>query len=73
MTNADRIRAIRYKADFTYKKLVTKLRKDDSGEFYGRCDGWVPVVEDVKGIKTKEYSLKKKLMAEKYGITIQEI
>lgn len=52
----NRIRAIRYKADFTYL--------DSGGRF---------VVEDVKGVKTKEYSLKKKLMAEKFGIHIEEV
>lgn len=74
-TDADgnRIRAIRYRADFTYQKLVTNKYMSDPGGCYEYCDEWVPVVEDVKGIKTKEYSLKKKLMAEKFGITIQEV
>lgn len=31
------------------------------------------VVEDVKGIQTKEYILKRKLMLEKYGIRIKEV
>lgn len=31
------------------------------------------VVEDVKGIRTKEYTLKRKLMLEKHGIQIREI
>lgn len=31
------------------------------------------VVEDVKGVLTKEYKLKKRLMQEKYHITIQEV
>lgn len=31
------------------------------------------VVEDVKGVKTAVYSLKKRLMAEKYGIEVQEV
>lgn len=30
------------------------------------------VVEDAKGVRTKEYKLKKRLMAEKYGIIIFE-
>lgn len=30
------------------------------------------VVEDAKGVRTKEYKLKKRLMAEKYGIIILE-
>lgn len=32
-----------------------------------------PVVEDVKGCRTKEYMLKKKLLYAKYGIEITEI
>ena len=52
-----RIKAIRYKADFSYKK-DNKL-----------------IVEDVKSKATKTpiYSMKRKMMAEKYGIDITEI
>lgn len=31
------------------------------------------VVEDVKGMRTKDYILKRKLMLDKHGITIREI
>lgn len=31
------------------------------------------VVEDVKGYKTKEYIIKRKLMLDRFGITIQEV
>lgn len=31
------------------------------------------IVEDVKGIKTEVYKIKKKLMLEKYGIRIKEV
>lgn len=31
------------------------------------------IVEDVKGFKTKDYIIKRKLMLEKHGITISEI
>ena len=31
------------------------------------------VVEDVKGVKTDVYRLKKRLMAERYGIVIREV
>lgn len=53
-----RIRAIKYRADFTYYMV----------------DGDSMVIEDVKskGTKTKEYELKKKLMADK-GYTILEV
>lgn len=35
-------------------------------------DGQV-IVEDVKGFKTKEYIIKRKLMLKKYGIRIKEV
>lgn len=50
----ERIRAVKYIADFSYK------------------DGTQTIVEDVKGCKTKEYELKKRLMAGK-GIKVIEI
>ena len=56
--DGERIRAIRYIADFSYEK-----------------DGKL-VVEDVKGGKatqTRVYGIKKKLMREKFGITITEV
>ena len=55
--SGERIRAIRYQADFSYW---------EDGEL---------VVEDVKSkaTKTREYSMKRKLMAEKYGIEIREV
>lgn len=40
------------------------------------CNGtvhWLREVEDAKGMKTKDYLLKKKLMQDKYGITIREV
>lgn len=50
---------------------------------YGRCvryvadfvyvENGVEVVEDVKGYKTDVYKLKKRIMAEKYGVVIREI
>ena len=56
-----RIRAIRYLADFTY---------------YRRCgDNWEYVVEDVKSkaTKTRAYTMKKKLMADRLGLDISEV
>ncbi len=32
-----------------------------------------PVIEDVKGVKTQVYVLKKRLVAERYGVKIKEI
>ena len=46
-----------YKADFVY--VI-----EGTGEV---------VVEDVKGVLTPEYKLKKKLMMEKYGIEVKEV
>ncbi|WP_044977961.1 DUF1064 domain-containing protein [Taylorella asinigenitalis] len=37
------------------------------------CENGKRIVEDVKGFKTKEYQLKKKLMRHVYGIKIREI
>lgn len=50
-------REIVYVADFTY---------------FDKEKG-VPVVEDVKGMRTAVYKLKKRLMAERYGIEIAEV
>lgn len=41
-------------------------------DFVYELDGNI-VVEDTKGFRTKDYTIKKKLMLEKYGIQIQEI
>lgn len=50
-------RAVTYIADFVYTDLRT-------GE---------QVVEDTKGVKTKEYIIKRKLMLHVHGIRIKEI
>lgn len=57
--DGERIRAIRYVADFSYIDCATGLE----------------VVEDVKSraTKTDKYKIKKKLMQEIYSITIVEI
>lgn len=55
----DAIRPIFYKADFVYEVK------------FG--DEWERIVEDAKGVKTEGYKLKKKMMKERYGITIQEV
>lgn len=53
-----RVRAIRYKADFTYRERDRGL-----------------VVEDVKSrpTRTKEYSMKKKMLKDRFGIDITEV
>lgn len=59
----ERIRAIRYKADFTYWEL------DGDGHRLRK------VVEDTKSrpTRTKEYVMKKKLLKERFGINIVEV
>jgi len=55
----ERFRAINYLADFTFDRM------EDNGE-------WVHHIVDVKGRKTKEYALKRKLMAD-MGYYIEEV
>lgn len=52
-------RELKYIADFVY------LANDGTG--------WRRVVEDVKGLKTEVYRIKKKLMLYRNGIRIQEV
>lgn len=68
-TEGRRVRAIRYRADFTYMKA----RDDPWGEYNGSF--WALVVEDVKSrpTRTKEYLLKRKLLKDKLGIDITEV
>lgn len=58
-TNAEgkKIRPITYIADFMYYD----------------CDTGTYVVEDVKGMKTDTYKIKKKLFEYKYGMVVREI
>lgn len=57
-----------YKADFRYDQV----QRDGLGmRMMGR--GMTNVVEDVKGMKTPVYRLKKKLMKACHGIEIQEV
>lgn len=51
-------RAAHYQSDFDYEEWAT--------------DGWRFVVEDVKGVRTSEYVLKRKLMLFVHGISIRE-
>ena len=61
----ERIKPMVYKADFTYERATVP---DQNGAVY--C---LREVEDAKGMKTKDYQLKKKLMQDKFGITIREV
>ena len=55
----ERIRPIVYRADFVYQEPSPT--------------GWRTIVEDVKGVRTKEYSMKRKMMLEKFGVDIREV
>lgn len=53
-----------YVADFRYEELV----------YTSCCDAeWRDVIEDVKGVRTPTYQLKKKMFEAEYGRTIQEV
>lgn len=60
--SGERVRAIRYVADFAYERAMGDAR-------------WVPVVEDVKSraTRTAQYEIKKKLLRERTGIEITEV
>lgn len=51
------VRPCTYRADFVY-------RDNETGK---------TIVEDVKGYKTPDYRIKKKLMLQVHGITVQEV
>lgn len=55
-----------YKADFQYEGKII-----ESNIIFTPI-GWKPFVEDVKGVKTPVYRLKKKLMKALHGIDILE-
>lgn len=52
-------RPVKYIADFVYEENTGTT--------------WQQVVEDVKGYRTKDYIIKRKLMLQKYGISIKEV
>ena len=61
--SGEKIRAIRYRADFAYEQKIVE----------GIDTRWAPVVEDVKGVRTQAYVIKRKLMLWRHGIRIREI
>ena len=63
----ERVRAIRYVADFAYERATAP---DQTGTVH-----WLPVVEDVKSTatKTEKYKIKAKLFRERYGFSITEV
>lgn len=58
LPNGNRVRAIRYKADFTYRDANGNLVVEDVKS---------------RATKTRVYGIKKKLMLEKFGVEIREI
>ena len=60
-----RVRAIRYRADFTYWRQTEP-------DTYG-YEHWVQVVEDVKGRRLPEYKMKAKMFRDRYGFDIMEV
>lgn len=56
------------KADGTIERKVTYI-----ADFVYTTEEGKVVVEDVKGFRTKEYILKRKLMLDRYGIEIHEV
>lgn len=61
----DRVKSIDYIADFVYER---RTAPDSYGQRY-----WLPVVEDVKGMRTREYAMKAKLFRSRYGFAIREV
>lgn len=70
----ERVRAIRYQADFCYEERVHCSILHDDGPSTSDVR-WEPVVEDVKSraTRTQKYIIKRKLMQERFNITIREV
>lgn len=63
-------RGVYYVADFVYLERPKGWEKIQAA---GQYVDWVGVVEDVKGVRTREYGIKKKLMFHVHGILIREV
>lgn len=70
----ERVRAIRYVADFSYEVAVHTGAQDGKGNLKP-VTYWNLAVEDVKSqaTRTAQYKLKKKMMLERLGIAIEEV
>src|SRR5678815_744184 len=62
-----------YVADFRYEREIERCREGEDGGIMASWEEWIDVVEDVKGMKTPVYRLKKKLVEAQHGIVIREI
>lgn len=60
-------------AQYIDGKLVERETKYIADFVYFDCERQCAVVEDVKGFKTPEYILKRKLMLKEHGIRVVEI
>jgi len=75
LLNAGKIRLLEMQVPYTLTVNEQVICKYVADFVYEEWDGsaWVSVVEDVKGMRTKEYILKRKLMLAIYGIAIREV
>ena len=73
-TNGKRVRAIRYKADFTYWERDAEEESKAAAAGWP-CDSWRYVVEDVKSkaTRTAKYAMKKKMLKDRFGYDITEV
>ena len=73
-TNGKRVRAIRYKADFTYWERDAEEESKAAAAGWP-CDSWRYVVEDVKSkaTRTAKYAMKKKMLKDRLGYDITEV
>ena len=72
-TEGKRVRAIRYKADFTYWER-NAAEENKAAAAGWPCDSWRYVVEDVKSkaTRTAKYAMKKKMLKDRFGYDITE-
>ena len=61
-----------YIADFVYEVPVSTSYENSDGHVVF-ADGYETIVEDAKGVKTKDYIIKRKLMLYRHGIRIKEV
>lgn len=73
-TEGKRVRAIRYKADFTYWER-DPAEESAAAAAGWPCDSWRYVVEDVKSkaTRTAKYAMKKKMLKDRFGYNITEV
>ena len=65
-------RAVTYTSDFEYDELI-KARQRTVMVYDGASVIGKHIVEDVKGVQTDVYKIKRKLMLHKFGIRIREV